>query len=79
MATRTYKPRANIVRPEFLDGRAAIEMINVHEVAVLLGVSHHTVWRRAKDPTFPKAFKQSARCNRWRKSEIDKWLQRGAA
>uniref|UniRef100_UPI003B51680F helix-turn-helix transcriptional regulator n=1 Tax=Roseovarius indicus TaxID=540747 RepID=UPI003B51680F len=32
-------------------------------------------WLRA-DPTFPKPFKFSARCTRWKKSEIDAWEAR---
>ena len=79
MSKRAYKPRTGKVRPEFLDDRVAVEMINVHEVAMLCGISHHTVWRRVKDPSFPKAHKQSTRCNRWRKTEVQEWLHRSAA
>ena len=49
-------------------------MLSAPEVAVLIGVSMVTLWRLRKRPDFPKGFKISKRCNRWRKTEIEGWL-----
>jgi predicted DNA-binding transcriptional regulator AlpA len=48
--------------------------ISVAGVAERFGVSTKTVWSwLSSDPTFPKPFKLSERCTRWKKSEIDRW------
>jgi prophage regulatory protein len=44
------------------------------QIAALYGVHRMTIWRWNKsDPTFPKPFRLSGRCTRWKKSEIDAW------
>ena len=43
-------------------------------IAERYDVHRATVWDWLKDdPSFPKPFKLSARCTRWKKSEIDAW------
>ena len=48
--------------------------IDVKRVAEILGVSVATVHRLRSDDDFPKARAISERCVRWRKSEIEDWL-----
>lgn len=71
---KPYTPRKPKLRAEFLAGSPTIELLNVYEVAHMLGVTHHTVQRRRKLPTFPQPKKQSSRCVQWRKSEIIAWI-----
>lgn len=51
-------------------------LVSARQIAVPAGVTVGTVWywnRTIAD--FPKALKISTRCTRWRKSEIDAWLE----
>ncbi|GGB31145.1 helix-turn-helix transcriptional regulator [Allosediminivita pacifica] len=44
------------------------------QIAAVYSVHRMTVWRWLKsDPTFPKPFRLSGRCTRWKKSEIEAW------
>lgn len=58
-------------------------LLSDKHVANRLNVHRGTIWHWLKnDPTFPKPFKLSERCTRWRLSEIEAWenaKQRGAA
>lgn len=44
------------------------------QLAARFGVSRPTIWRWLKsDPTFPRPFKLSPQCTRWRDDEIVAW------
>lgn len=44
------------------------------QVAARYGVHRATPWRWVKtDPSFPKPVKLSAKCSRWRLSDIEAW------
>lgn len=44
------------------------------QLAARFGVSRPTIWRWLKsDPTFPRPFKLSPQCTRWRDDEIAAW------
>jgi prophage regulatory protein len=48
--------------------------LNDGAIASRFGVARKTIWGWVHtDPTFPKPFKFSTRCTRWKKSEIDAW------
>jgi prophage regulatory protein len=48
--------------------------ISATQIAARSGLHHMTVWKRLKaDPTFPKPYKFSSRCTRWRLSDIESW------
>lgn len=51
------------------------EFISLTELACLLGVCVQTIhnWRRAGK--LPAELKMATHCLRWRKSEIDKWIE----
>lgn len=44
------------------------------QIAARTGVHRMTVWKRLKaDPTFPKPYRFSPRCTRWKLSDIEDW------
>jgi prophage regulatory protein len=44
------------------------------QIAAMYGVSRVTVWRWAStDPKFPKPYKLSGGCTRWKISEVEAW------
>lgn len=48
--------------------------INDVQLAARYGVHRMTPWRWLKeDPTFPKPFRLSGRCTRWKASDIEQW------
>lgn len=50
-------------------------LISANQIAVRANVTVGTVWFWSRNnPQFPSPLKLSARCTRWRKSEIDDWL-----
>lgn len=68
------------LRPEFLAGHASVVLITVDEVAHMLGVGSHTVWRRLKkDGKFPKPIKQGKRCTRWQRADVNNYITSLAA
>lgn len=65
---------AKKLRPEFLANHASVDLITVDEVAHLLGVTRCTVYRRMKQPTFPKPIKLSRMCTRFRLADVRAWI-----
>jgi len=55
-----------------------IEMIDIKEVCRMLGCKKSSVWEHArKNPAFPKPYRyEGVRCTRWRKSEVEAYLDR---
>lgn len=49
-------------------------LITDREVAHLLGASRSWPWKLARDGKFPKPILLSARCTRWRLSEVRIWM-----
>lgn len=51
------------------------KLISDREVAVICGVSYHTVWRWTRELVgFPQPIRPSSKCTRWRASEIAEWI-----
>lgn len=51
------------------------QLLNVGQVAAILGVSVSGVWAKASnDEDFPKPFKLSAKQTRWSQAEIDAFI-----
>ena len=49
-------------------------LLNVTEVANLLGISPRHVWRMADAGTFPRPLKVGMKLRRWPRSAIESWL-----
>lgn len=49
------------------------EMLDVYEVAKIIGVSPRTVWRMESAGSIPRAFR-AGRIVRWRLSDIVAWI-----
>lgn len=50
-------------------------LMSVKDVAAYLSLGEPTVWQYAREEKgFPQAIKLTARCSRWRKSEINAWI-----
>lgn len=43
------------------------------QAAARYSVSRNTVWRWAKDGTFPKPAQLSPQCTRWRLADLEAW------
>ncbi|MFO0860647.1 MAG: helix-turn-helix domain-containing protein [Phycisphaerales bacterium] len=56
-----------------------VAVINVREVAELLGVNTRTVWRMAQAGDIPAPIRLSERVVRWRLSDLREHLDRKAA
>lgn len=53
-----------------------MNLLSPKVAAESIGVSLASLYRlRAKDPTFPKPFKLTAGCVRFRADELDAWLE----
>ena len=51
-------------------------LLNVNQVAERLTVTRATIWRYvARDPQFPKPYKLSPGCSRWKADEVDAWFE----
>lgn len=59
---------------EELDKAVNPVMLNVREVAGRLGLSVRTIWRLAKDPSFPRPINVAKKATRWRADEVDVYL-----
>ncbi|MGX5659385.1 helix-turn-helix transcriptional regulator [Castellaniella ginsengisoli] len=76
MAQATTFPTTRIVtkaqaaQPVTADDR----LIADREVAHLIGASRSWPWKLARDGRFPKPIKLSARCTRWRLSDVRAWM-----
>jgi prophage regulatory protein len=52
-------------------------LISIKQTAILCGVSPATIWRYAKShPDFPRAIKISPRVTRWRRADIEAFVQK---
>lgn len=52
-------------------------LISIKETARLCEVSQATVWRYSKNhPDFPKAIKISPRVTRWRRADVEAFVQK---
>lgn len=49
-------------------------LISDREVAHLLGASRSWPWKLVRDHRFPKPIQLSARCTRWRLSDVRAWM-----
>lgn len=49
-------------------------LIADREVAHLIGASRSWPWKLARDGRFPQPIKLSARCTRWRLSDVRAWM-----
>ena len=49
-------------------------LLNVTEVANLLGISPRHVWRMADAGTFPRPLKVGMKLRRWPRSSVESWL-----
>lgn len=76
MAQATTSPATRVVtktqaaQPAPADDR----LIADREVAHLIGASRSWPWKLARDGRFPKPIKLSARCTRWRLSDVRAWM-----
>ena len=50
------------------------KLMNLAQMADYLGVSRRTAERMATQAGFPSRYRIGARCVRWRRSELDRWL-----
>jgi len=50
------------------------QFITDREVARMLGASRSGVWKWYSEGRFPAPIKLSARCTRWRLSEVQAWM-----
>lgn len=50
------------------------KLMNISELAEYLGVSRRTAERMANQAGFPNRYRLGARCVRWRRSELERWL-----
>lgn len=48
--------------------------ITDRETAHLIGASRSWPWKLARDGRFPKPIRLSARCTRWRLSDVRAWM-----
>jgi predicted DNA-binding transcriptional regulator AlpA len=87
MITTTSTARGRRVPPSAAPAvRAALAtaapdaiLLNVREVAALLGIGLSTAWRDAKSGAIPRPIYLSARAPRWRLADIQALIQRRAA
>ena len=49
-------------------------LMTVQEVAAACGISVPSVWRWARQGTFPTPVRVAKRSTRWRRNEIEAWL-----
>ncbi len=47
--------------------------LNDRQAAARYSVSRNTVWRWAKDGSFPKPTQLSPQCTRWRLTDLEAW------
>ena len=49
-------------------------MLNVHQVAEMIGMSWRTVYRWENEGTFPERFRIASKRIAWRETEVEEWL-----
>lgn len=69
MAQRTAPPTLAVI-----DTLPDLALIDVRVLALLLGCSENTVWRRARAGLLPAAIRVSPQQTRWRLGEVRKAL-----
>lgn len=49
-------------------------LLSAADVARTLGLSEPTIWRLVhRRPDFPRPFRITGRCTRWRRSDVEQW------
>ncbi len=66
-----------IAKPIGEPERAPVELLNVNEVADILGISPRTVYRLAQQGQMPRPVKLGTSLVRWHRDALDIWLDRG--
>lgn len=51
------------------------KLLNLNELAEILGVSRSTIYRWSERPDFPKKQKIGPNSVRWLESEVENWVQ----
>ena len=62
------------IRQEALPSVADLEYVNAGDVARLLRVAEHTIWKWRQQGCFPPAYRFGAAV-RWRREEIEEWAR----
>ncbi|MFW5690760.1 MAG: helix-turn-helix transcriptional regulator [Planctomycetota bacterium] len=52
-------------------------LVDVNTVAAMLSVSVNTVWVMDSAGRLPSAIRLGRRCTRWRRAEIEAWVEAG--
>ena len=50
-------------------------LLNVRQVAAILGISQRSAWRMRDSGKMPKAIRPNGSCVRWRKTDILLWIE----
>ena len=50
-------------------------LLKVDEIALICGMSKSTIYRRVADGSFPAPIRVGVRAARWRRSEINQWIE----
>lgn len=53
---------------------ASVCLLDVRQVAELLGLSERSVWRMAACDELPRPVRIGARLQRWRLTDLERWL-----
>ncbi len=51
-------------------------LINIKDVMQMVGIKQSTIYKYMKTKGFPKPIKLSQKCSRWKKEEVEKWIQK---
>jgi predicted DNA-binding transcriptional regulator AlpA len=52
-------------------------LLDASEFARLLSISKATLWRLRENGKLPQPIALTSQCLRWRRSEIEAWIERG--
>ena len=50
-------------------------LLRLHEVEEITGLGNSTIYRKIGDGTFPRSVRVTPRSVRWRRSDIDEWIE----
>ena len=56
---------------------SSFALLDAAELAELLRVSKPTIWRLREKCKLPPAISLTSQCVRWRKSDVESWIERG--
>ena len=56
-----------------------LELLTAPEVAAILRIHAKSIWRLVRDSGFPKPIKISPRITRWRRSEVNAFIEKRAS